>query len=78
VKPHLQKLSLPSVCMDGSLIRQLPFVLFLLLVTALLPGILLPVYAADGQSVANNTPAYVSSATNLGAVDPSQAIEVSI
>jgi subtilase family serine protease len=78
VKPHLQKLSLPSACVDGSLIRQLPFVVFLLLVTALLPGILLPVYAADGQLIAHNTPAYVSTAKNLRAEDPAKTIEVSI
>jgi subtilase family serine protease len=77
VKQHVQKLSKPSVCVAGSLIRLL-LVVFLLLATALLPGILLPAYAGEGQSITNNTPAYVSSATNLGAVDPSQTIAVSI
>jgi len=37
-----------------------------------------PANASGGQYIANNTPAYVSTATNLGAVDPSQTIEVSI
>jgi subtilase family serine protease len=77
VKQHVQELSLPSACAGGSLIRQLPFVVFLL-VTALLPGILLPVYAADGQSIAHDTPPYVSTAKNLRAEDASQTIEVSI
>jgi hypothetical protein len=31
-----------------------------------------------GQYIADNTPAYVSSATNLGEVDPYKMIEVSI
>jgi subtilase family serine protease len=77
VKQPVQKLSLPSACVDGSLIRPLR-VAFLLLATALLPGMLLPAYAAEGQSIANNTPAYVSSAANLGAVDRSRTIVVSI
>jgi subtilase family serine protease len=78
VKPDLQKLSLPSVCVDGSLVRPLPFAFFLLLVTALLPGIVLPAYAADGQLIAHNTPAYVSTAKNVRAEDPSKTLEVSI
>lgn len=77
MKQHKQKPSLPSACVDGSLFRLL-LVAFLLLATALLPGLVLPAYAGEGQSIANNTPAYVSTATNLGAVDPSQTIEVSI
>src|SRR5580658_7321613 len=44
----------------------------------MLSGSVFPAYGADGQYIANNTPAYVSSATNLSAVDASQTIEVSI
>lgn len=48
------------------------------LFSAVLTTIVLPVRAADGQFIPNNTPAYVASAKNLGAADPSQTIEVSI
>jgi subtilase family serine protease len=41
-------------------------------------SVVFPAHGASGQYIANNTPAYVSSATNLGAVDPVQTIEVSI
>jgi len=78
VKQHQQEISVPSAWVDGSPIRRLTFLVFLLLVTAALPGIVLAANAANGQFIANNTPAYVSSATNLGAVDASQTIEVSI
>jgi subtilase family serine protease len=48
------------------------------LFSAVLTTMVLPVRAADGQFIPNNTPAYVASAKNLGAADPSQTIEVSI
>jgi len=48
------------------------------LFSALLTTIVLPVRAADGQFIPHNTPAYVASAKNLGAADPSQTIAVSI
>ena len=48
------------------------------LFSAVLTTIVLPVRAADGQFIPNNTPAYVASAKNLGTADPSQTIEVSI
>jgi subtilase family serine protease len=38
----------------------------------------LPANAASGQSVAHNTPTFVSTAKNLGAEDPANTIEVSI
>src|ERR1700734_557325 len=48
------------------------------LLTAMLTMIVLPVRAADGQFIPNNTPAYVASAKNMGTANPSQNIEVSI
>jgi subtilase family serine protease len=63
---------------DGLLIRSLWFVVLVMLVAAMLSAVVSPVYAAEGQYIANNTPAYVSSATNLGEEDPSRTIEVSI
>ncbi len=48
------------------------------LFSAVLTTIVLPVGAADGQFIPNNTPAYVASAKNLGAADSSRTIEVSI
>jgi subtilase family serine protease len=50
--------------------------LYLVLAT-LIAGLTLPASAA-GKFVAHNTPRYVSSAKNLGAVDSSKTIEVSI
>ncbi|MGC2257046.1 MAG: protease pro-enzyme activation domain-containing protein, partial [Candidatus Sulfotelmatobacter sp.] len=44
----------------------------------MLTTIVVPVGAADGQFIPNNTPAYVASAKNLGTANPSQTIEVSI
>jgi subtilase family serine protease len=38
----------------------------------------LPLWAAGGQYIANNTPPYVSAAKNLGTVDPSTTLDVSI
>jgi subtilase family serine protease len=38
----------------------------------------LPANAADGQTIARNTPRYVASAKNIGTEDPSKTIEVSI
>jgi len=38
----------------------------------------LPANAAEGQFVAHNTPGYAATAKNLGTVDPSKTIEVSI
>lgn len=46
--------------------------------TALIACATLPAFGASGKVVAHNTPAYVSTAKNLGAVDPSHTIEVSI
>jgi subtilase family serine protease len=57
---------------------RLWFIVSVLLLSAMLPAAFLPSYAADGQYIANNTPAYVSSATNLGTEDASETIEVSI
>ena len=48
------------------------------LLTAMLTTMVLPVRAADGQFIPNNTPAYVASAKNLGTANPSQTIAVSI
>jgi subtilase family serine protease len=51
-------------------------VVFLLLIA--IPSVVMPSYAASGSYVSNNTPAYVLSATDLGAVDTSTTIEISI
>src|ERR1700734_3788506 len=37
-----------------------------------------PAHAADGQYIANNTPAFVAAAKSLGAAAESQRIEVSL
>jgi subtilase family serine protease len=78
VKQHQQKISLPSVCLDGWLVRPWRFAVFLMLITALLPEVVPPAYAGDGQYIANSTPGFVSSATNLGSANASTTIEVSI
>jgi subtilase family serine protease len=49
-----------------------------LVVSALMFCAALPAAAVEGQFVAHNTPAYVATAKNLGAEDPSKTIEVSI
>lgn len=59
----------------GLLLRSLCLIALL---TAMLTTIVLPLHAADGQFIPNNTPAYVASAKNLGAANPSQIIEVSV
>jgi subtilase family serine protease len=53
---------------------------FAVLVLALViqAPVVLPAFAADGQYIAHNTPAYVSSAADLGREDPANTIEVSI
>jgi subtilase family serine protease len=56
-------------------LRSVCLVAFL---TAMLTTIVVPVRAADGQFIPNNTPAYVASAKNLGTANPSQTIAVSI
>ena len=48
------------------------------LFSAMLTTIALPVCAADGQFIPHNTPTYVATAKNLGAKDSSQTIDVSI
>ena len=50
----------------------------MVLFSAVLTTIVVPVRAADGQFIPHNTPAYVASAKNLGAADPSQTIAVSM
>jgi subtilase family serine protease len=55
--------------------RGLMFLRYLLLAT-LIAGIAMPAIAAG--KIAHNTPSYVSTAKNLGTVDPAQTIEVSI
>jgi len=55
--------------------RGLTILRYALLAT-LIAGITLPAIAAG--KIAHNTPGYVSTAKNLGTVDPAQAIEVSI
>jgi len=47
-----------------------------IILATLIAGIALPASAA--KTIAHNTPRYVSTAKNLGTVDPSQTIEVSI
>lgn len=47
-------------------------------VATLIAGVALPALAASGQFIAHNTPRYVSTAKNLGTVDASKTIEVSI
>jgi subtilase family serine protease len=78
VNEHKAELSLQSICANTLSLRWLQFVVLAILISAMLPAVTIPVYAADGQYIANNTPAYVSSATNLGPEDPSKTIEVSI
>jgi len=56
----------------------LPRLCFVALLPAMLATIVLPAHAADGQFIAHNTPAYVATAANLRAEDPTQTIEVSI
>jgi subtilase family serine protease len=48
------------------------------LFSAVLTTIALPVCAADGQFIPHNTPTYVATAKNLGAKDSAQTIDVSI
>jgi subtilase family serine protease len=60
---------------DGLPLRWLCFVFLL---SATLTLAVLPAHAADGQFISHNTPAYVSSAKNLGTESPSQVIEVSV
>jgi subtilase family serine protease len=78
VTKHEKKVFLQLDCVDGPLMPRLRFVVFALLLSSMLCGTVLPAYAADGQYIANNTPAYVSSAKNLGAAEASETIEVSI
>ncbi|HVR26803.1 MAG TPA: S53 family peptidase [Candidatus Polarisedimenticolia bacterium] len=50
----------------------------MVLFSAVLTAIALPVGAADGQFIPHNTPTYVATAKNLGAKDSSQTVDVSI
>jgi subtilase family serine protease len=78
VTAHQQFVSLQSASLGGLPIRCLYFAVLVLLASVALSIAVVPAYAANGQLVAHNTPAYVSTAKNLGAQDPSQSIEVSI
>ena len=49
-----------------------------LLLAALVVGVVLPASAAGGRFIPNNTPRYVATAKNLGTVDATQTIEVSM
>ena len=59
-------------------VRWLGFVAFALVLSAVLPSIALRASGVGGQYIAGNTPGFVSSAANVGAVDVSQTIEISI
>ncbi len=67
-----------SLCPSPFDSLALPRLRFVALLAAMLATIVLPSQAADGQFIAHNTPAYVATATNLRAEDPTQTIEVSI
>ena len=79
---HGRKMSLQSLCAEGLTyrlsIRCLRFAVLMMFVSAVQPAIVPPAFAADGQYIANNTPAFVSSATNQGRESASSTIEVSI
>lgn len=51
---------------------------FFVLAAIVLPALILSASAVDGAYVANSTPAYVSSAKNLGPADASTEIEISL
>jgi subtilase family serine protease len=74
---HKESVSLHSASRRSLQICWLNFAVLVLLASAVLSASV-PAYAANGQLVAHNTPAYVSTAKNLGAEDPSQIMEVSI
>jgi subtilase family serine protease len=75
VNEPMKAVSLASVCSRVlHLWRSFVFVVLMLAI----PPVVMPSYAASGGYIPNNTPAYVLSATNLGAVDSSTTIEVSI
>lgn len=62
-------------------LNSLPFgwsPVFVLLVLAISTILVKPSFAAGGSYIPNNTPAYVASASNLGPVDPSTTIDVTI
>ncbi len=65
-------------CLGDSPIRHVWLIALVLLGLMILPVVVLPANAVDGQYIANNTPGYVFSATNLGPADASQTITVSI
>jgi len=62
----------------GRNVLALRWLCFVAVLMATVASIAVPARAADGQFISHNTPTYVSTAKNLGAADPSQAIEVSI
>ncbi len=61
----------------ASLRSSRKFWLTVLLVT-LIANVALPAVAATGQFIAHNTPAYVTTAKNLGTENPGKTIEVSV
>jgi subtilase family serine protease len=69
--------SLQSASVTSSHYRWLNIAVLVLVASVVLSAAV-PAYAANGQIISSNTPAYVSTAKNLGAEDPSQPIEVSI
>lgn len=72
-----REVSLHTGSPDGLRIPRLPF-LFSFLVSIVLFAAVSFVAAADGAYIANSTPAYVSTAKNLGPAEASNTIEVSI
>jgi subtilase family serine protease len=77
VNEQRKEVSLHSGRMGGPIMPGRWFSV-LLLVPLIYAAVALPAFAADGQYIAHNTPAYVSSARDLGPEDSSNAIEVSI
>lgn len=75
---HRNEVSRPPASVLSLSVRFVWFVVLVMAAAAGLPNLIPSAYAMNGQVIANNTPGYVSSATNLGAEDTSKTIEVSI
>jgi len=66
-----------GLCHSGRFDRMKSIGVSLVVLTLILCAAL-PATAVDGEFIGHNTPSYVASAKNLGTVDPSKTIEVSL
>src|ERR1700722_7205399 len=66
-----------GLCHSGRFDRMKSIGVSLVVLTLILCAAL-PATAVDGEFIGHKTPSYVASAKNLGTVDPSKTIEVSL